>query len=157
MIRVLRDPSGLMRTLSSPTGIGALTGAGGLLNAFSGLSEGRAQAAQLRAEANVSQVQGDRALRDFQLDSQRQMGRIMALAGAGGLSIDGASIISSSAAELARGETRLRQDTRLRRESLLRSSRATRQRSFGNFLSDLSSASVGALDAYETAAQAREG
>lgn len=157
MIRVLRDPSGLMRTLSSPTGIGALTGAGGLLNAFSGLSEGRAQAAQLRAEANVSQVQGDRALRDFQLDSQRQMGRIMALAGAGGLSIDGASVISSSAAELARGETRLRQDTRLRRESLLRSSRATRQRSFGNFLSDLSSASVGALDAYETAAQAREG
>lgn len=157
MTRVLRDPSGLMRTLSSPTGIGALTGAGGLLNAFSGLADGRAQAAQLRAEGNVAQVQGDRALRDFKLDSQRQMGRILALAGAGGLSIDGASIVASLAAELARGETRIRQDTRMRRDSLLRSSRAIRQRSFGNFLSDLSSASFGALDAYETAAEARKG
>lgn len=157
MTRVLRDPSGLMRTLSSPAGVGALTGAGGFLDAVSGLTDGRAAAGQMRADAAVAQIQGDRALRDFKLDADRQMGRILALAGAGGLSGDAASMISASAAELARGQTRIRQDTRLRRESLLRSSRAARQRSFGNFLSDLSSASVGALDAYETAAQAREG
>lgn len=155
MIRVLRDPTGLLNRLSTPGGIGFLAGGGGALDALSAFGQAQTRASASRADAKVAQIQGDRALRDYEIDSARQMARVLAVAGAGGLSLDAAGLIQSAAGELSRGRTRIEQDTKMRVSSLLRSSRTARTRAFGNFFSDLGSAGFEGLDAYETARAAR--
>lgn len=149
MTRVLLDPSALIGGMAGPGWAGGLSMASGALDAFSQFSGASAQSNMIKADANAARIQGDRALRDFQLDSERQFGRIMALAGAGGLSMDSADIIVEARGEMGRGAKRIKQDTKMRQRSLLASSRATRQRGFVNLFSDLSSSAIGAVDRME--------
>jgi hypothetical protein len=128
--------------MSGPGWAGGLTAAAGGAEALFGFTDTLARSSAARADANAAQIQGDRALRDFQKDSDRQFGRLMALAAAGGMSRDAADIIVEAKGEMARGGERIRQDTAIRHRSLLAAARGIRQRGFVNLFSDLSSSAI---------------
>lgn len=151
MGRYLANPGAILGALTGPAVTSGQATAGilgeNLLPAFGSLFASGTRAINLQADANLARVRGDRALRDFQLDSQRQFGRLLALAGAGGQGVQSsADVIAFGRSELARGETRLQQNTRLEVGSLLRSAKSTRRRGFTNFLSDLSTGLTGAVN-----------